>query len=58
MPSQFTLTRDGTIYAPISGKNPGQSTLLEFAPHDEIPVNAINGVFEEPVCAALHAEAY
>jgi len=58
MPSFFALTSDGAIYAPISGRNPGQASLLEFAPRNIEATNAITGDFLEPVGAALQAEAF
>jgi len=57
MPSMFALTRAGALYVPLSGNSFAQSSLQEFARHEKGPVNGLTGDFEEPVGAALQAEA-
>lgn len=57
-PSIFAMTRSGAIFAPISGTEPADAQLEEFAPGGSTPRNVISNSFSEPVGAALQAEAF
>jgi hypothetical protein len=57
-PVYFAVTRSGALYVPITGDNSANSFLEEFAPGASKPSNVLSGHFEEPVGAALKAEAF